>query len=123
MNRMSQWMAVIFSTWLTWACYMTGTHHASEALVDAIPWIVWFLFLVSLTALRMEDDFLVQIQAKTHILKAAADVNTLVQVFLLVVTGRWILAAVLAAAQLIVRGKVNGAIQRTEEAQISQGAT
>lgn len=115
MNRMSQWMAVAFSTWFTWLIYITGTHHASQAQVDLVPWIVWILFLVSLNSFRMDDYFLAQLRPKSHWLKAGADINILAQVFLLVVTGHWLLGAVRAASEIIARGNCNSAHQRLDD--------
>ncbi len=107
MSRMSQWIAVAFSTWFTWLCYITGTLQATQGQVDLVPWIVWILFLVSLNSLRMDNEFLVQIRPKSHLLKAGADINILAQVFLLVVSGHWFLALLRGSAEVIVRGKCN----------------
>lgn len=107
MNRMSQWMAVAFSTWFTWLVYTTGTPYASQGQIDLVPWIVWILFLVALNSLRMSNEFLVQLRPKSHLLKAGADINILAQIFLLVVTGHWFLAALRGTAEVIVRGKCN----------------
>lgn len=107
MNRMSQWLAVAFSTWFTWLCYVTGTHQGTEAQADLVPWIVWIFFLVALNSLRMDNEFLVQLRPKSHLLKAGADINILAQVFFLVVTGHWFLGLLRGASEVIVRGKCN----------------
>lgn len=107
MSRMSQWMAVAFSTWFTWLCYVTGTLHATQGQIDLVPWIVWILFFVALNSLRMSNEFLVQIRPKSHLLKAGADINILAQVFLLVVSGHWFLGFLRGISEVIVRGKCN----------------
>lgn len=115
MNRMSQWIAIALSCWFTWLIFITNTHHGSEGQADLVTWIVWLLFLVSLNSFRMEDEFLVQIRPKTHMLKAWADVNILAQVFMLTVTGHWTLAAVRGLAEVIARGNCNAAHRRLLE--------
>jgi len=104
---MSQWMAVAFSTWFTWLCYVTGTLQATQSQIDLVPWIVWILFLVGLNSLRMSNEFLVQLRPKSHLLKAGADLNILAQIFLLVVTGHWFLGLLRGASEVLVRGKCN----------------
>ncbi len=115
MNKMTQWMAVAFSTWFTWLIYISQTHHGTEAQADMVPWIVWILFAVSLNSFRMDDFFLVQLRPKSHWLKAGADINILAQVFLLVVTGHWLLAAARGVSEVIARGNCNAAHQRLDQ--------
>ncbi len=107
MSKMSQWMAVAFSTWFTWLIYVSGTYYGTEAQADMVPWIVWILFLVALNSLRMDNEFLIKLRPKTHWLKAGADINILAQVLLLTVTGHWLLALVRAFSEVIIRGKCN----------------
>ena len=94
MNRMSQWLAIAFSTWYTWLIYVSNSPAGTESQVDLVPWITWGLFAISLNSVRMDDEFLIQLQHKTHWIKAGADINIIAQVFLLVVTGHWLLALV-----------------------------
>ena len=107
MNKMSQWMAVAFSTWYTWLIYTSNTLAGTEAQVDLVTWITWGLFAISLNSIRMDNVFLVQLGPKTHLIKAGADINILAQVVLLVVTGHWLLALVRAASEILIRGKCN----------------
>lgn len=112
MNRGTQWLAVAFSCWLTWAIYITNTHHGSDALADAVAWIVHILALISLQSFRMEDQFLAELGPKTRMLKMWADVNVLAQVFLLVVTGHWWLGFLRAGSEALVRYKCDLAKDR-----------
>lgn len=107
MNKMSQWMAIAFSTWYTWLIYTSNTLAGTETQVDLVTWITWGLFAISLSSIRMTDEFLVQLGPKTHWIKACADINILAQVFLLLVTGHWLLALVRAASETLIRGKCN----------------
>jgi len=107
MSKMSQWMAVGFSTWFTWLIYVSNTPAGTEAQADMVPWIVWILFLIALLSLCMDNESLIKLGPKTHWLKAGADINTLAQVFLLTVTGHWLLALVRAFSEIIIRGKCN----------------
>lgn len=109
MNRMSQWLAIAFSTWYTWLIYTSNTLAGTEAQVDLVAWITWGLFAISLSSLRMEDEFLVQIQHKSHWIKAGADLNIVSQVFLLVVTGHWLLALVRGLAETLIRFQIDKA--------------
>lgn len=109
MNKGTQWIAVVFSCWLTWAIFITNTHHGSEALTDAVAWIIHALALVSLNSFRMDDEFLAQLGPKTHTLKMGADVNVLAQVFLLFVTGHWWLGFLRGGSEWLVRWKVDQA--------------
>ncbi len=107
MSKMAQWIAVVFSTWFTWLCYVTGTLKGTEAQADLVPWIVWILFLVALSSLRMDNETLVQFRPKSHWLKAGADINILAQIFLLVASGHWFLGFLRGIAEVIARGKCN----------------
>lgn len=109
MNRGTQWIAVVFSCWLTWAIYVTNTNHASEALTDMVPWIIHVMALISLNTFRMEPEFLSQLAPKTHIIKMWTDVNVLAQVFLLVITGNFWLALLRAGSEALVRYQVDQA--------------
>lgn len=109
MNRMSQWLAIVFSTWYTWLIYTSNTSAGTEAQADLVPWITWGLFAISLNSFRMDDDFLVQLQHKTHWIKAGADINIIAQVFLLVVTGHWLLAFVRGCSETIIRFQIDRA--------------
>lgn len=107
MSKMSQWIAVAFSTWFTWLIYTSNTLAGTEAQADLVTWITWGLFAVSLSSMRMADEFLIQLGPKTHLIKAGADINILAQVLLLAVTGHWFLALVRAASEILIRGKCN----------------
>ena len=107
MSRMSQWMAVGFSTWFTWLIYRSNTLAGTEAQADMVPWIVWILFLAALFSLGMANEALIKLRPKTPWLKVGADINILAQGFLLLVTGHWLLALVRVSAEVIIRGKVN----------------
>lgn len=107
MSKMSQWMAVAFSTWFTWLIYRSNTLAGTEAQADMVPWIVWILFLIALISLRMDNEFLIKLRPKTHWIKACADTNILAQGLLLTVTGHWLLLLVRVSAEIIIRGKVN----------------
>lgn len=109
MNRMSQWLAIAFSTWYTWLIYVSNTPAGTEAQADLVPWITWGLFAISLNSIRMDDEFLVHLPAKTHWIKAGADINIVAQVFLLVVTGHWILALVRGFSETLIRFQVDKA--------------
>lgn len=105
MNRMSQWLAVAFSTWFTWLIYTSNTLAGTEAQVDLVIWITWGFCAISLFSLLISNEAMVQFGPKTHLLKAGADINILAQIFLLVVTGHWFLAWVRATSEVLVRGK------------------
>ncbi len=107
MSKMSQWIAVGFSTWFTWLIYTSNTLAGTEAQADLVTWITWGLFAISLISIRMDNELLVQLGPKTHMIKAGADINILAQVFLLLVTGHWLLALVRAASEILIRGKCN----------------
>lgn len=107
MNRMSQWLAIAFSTWYTWLIYVSNTPAGTESQADLVPWITWGLFIIALNSIRMADEFLIQLAPKTHLIKAGADINILAQVFLLTVSGHWLLALVRAASEILIRGKCN----------------
>lgn len=107
MNRMSQWLAVAFSTWFTWLIYTSNTLAGTEAQVDLVIWITWGLCAISVLSLLIKNEAMVQFGPKTHMLKAGADINILAQIFLLVVTGHWLLAWVRATSEILVRGKYN----------------
>jgi hypothetical protein len=106
---MSQWLAIAFSTWYTWLIYVSNTSAGTEAQADLVPWITWGLFAISLNSLRMDDEFLVHLPPKTHWIKAGADINIVAQVFLLVVTGHWILALVRGFSEALIRFQVDKA--------------
>jgi len=105
MNRMSQWLAVAFSTWFTWLIYTSNTLAGTEAQVDLVVWITWGLCAISVLSLLIKNEAMVQFGPKTHMLKAGADINILAQIVLLIVTGHWFLAWVRATSEVLVRGK------------------
>ncbi len=109
MNRMSQWLAIAFSTWYTWLIYISNTLTGTEAQADLVLWITWGLFAISLNSVRMDEEFLVQLKHKSHWIKAGADINILAQVFLLVVTGHWVLAVVRGFAESLIRFQIDRA--------------
>lgn len=109
MNRMSQWLAIAFSTWYTWLIYTSNTLTGTEAQADLVLWITWGLFAISLNSVRMDEEFLVQLKHKSHWIKAGADINILAQVFLLVVTGHWVLAVVRGFAETLIRFQIDRA--------------
>jgi uncharacterized YccA/Bax inhibitor family protein len=107
MSKMSQWIAVAFSTWFTWLIYTSNTLATTEAKVDLVIWITWGLCAISLYSLTIVNEIMAQFGPKTHWIKAGADINILAQVFLLVVTGHWFLALVRASSEMLIRGKYN----------------
>ncbi len=109
MNRMSQWIAIAFSTWYTWLIYTAGTLAGTEAQEDLVVWITWGLFGIALYSYRLDDDNLAKLQHKTHWIKACSDVNTIAQVFLLVVTGHWFLGLVRGVSETIIRFQIDKA--------------
>jgi hypothetical protein len=106
---MSQWLAIAFSTWYTWLIYISNTLTGTEAQADLVLWITWGLFAISLNSVRMDEEFLVQLKHKSHWIKAGADINILAQVFLLVVTGHWVLAVVRGFAESLIRFQIDRA--------------
>lgn len=109
MNRMSQWIAVAFSTWYTWLIYTANTWYGTESQADLVAWITWGLFILSLISYRLDSDTLVKLQHKSHWIAACANVNVLAQIFLLVVTGHWVLAFVRGISETIVRFEMDKA--------------
>ncbi len=109
MNRMSQWLAIAFSTWYTWLIYTSNTLAGTETQADLVTWITWGLFAISLNSIRMDDEFLIQLQHKSHWIKAGADINILAQVVLLVLTGHWVLAIVRGFAESLIRFHIDRA--------------
>jgi len=107
MNRGTQWIAVAFSCWLTWAIFISNTHYGSPALADAVAWIIHILALIALNTFRMEDEFLAELGPKTHVIKWVTDINLLAQLFLLLVTGHWWLLTLRAASEPAVRRNVD----------------
>jgi len=115
MSKMSQWLAVAFSTWFTWLIYTSGTPFGTEAQNDLVHWIVYGLFLLSFYSFRMDDFTLAQFRPKSHWLKAGADINILAQIFLLVVTDHWLLGLARGLSEVIARGNCNAAFHRVSE--------
>ena len=110
MSKFSQWISVAVSSWYTWLIYISNTPLGSEAQSDLVAWISHLALLVAVSMFWMERDFLAQLKPKGHMIKACGDVNILAQIFLLVVTGHWWLAAVRAAAEIIARKLVDDAV-------------
>jgi hypothetical protein len=89
--------------------HLVDLHCETESQADLVAWITWGLFILSLISYRLDSDTLVKLQHKSHWIAACANVNVLAQIFLLVVTGHWVLAFVRGISETIVRFEMDKA--------------
>lgn len=106
MNKVSQWVGCILTTWFTWLIYTSNTHYGAEWQSDLVAFIVFVLAALALMSCLIESKLLLKLKPKTLMIKMWADVNILAQVGLLLFTGHWVLSVLRGGAEVVVRANV-----------------
>ena len=106
MNKVSQWVGCIFTTWFTWLVYTANTYYGAEWQADLVTFIIFAMAALALMSCLIESKLIVKLKPETFVIKMWTDVNIIAQTGLLLATGHWMLAFLRAGSELLVRANV-----------------
>lgn len=113
---MGRFAACALSAYLSWLIYVSGTLHGTTADEHLAALLVCLMFFVAvIAAVMFGDQAMIELfgeRRETHLTEAFLTTNWLLQVLLLVITGRMLLAAMRAATEVMLRYRVQGAKRR-----------
>lgn len=113
---LSDVIAFCVSGGMTWLIYHMNTPAGTEAQADFVAWYIGFMLVFSLLACGFEDETILRAAKRHPLLSAWTNVNTVVQVLLLMVTGHWWLFIAQSLSIAFFRGRLVLARERTEQA-------
>lgn len=94
-------LALIITTTYTWLIYVTGTPSGTEAQADFVRYYTVFVLALALFMLGVSDETIIKVGRRHHMVRAIRDVNLIVQIVLLMVTGHFWLTAMRALSVFI----------------------
>lgn len=113
---MGRLAACALSAYLSWLIYVSGTLHGTTAQEHLAAFLVVAMFFVAtISVVSFGDQAMVELfgeRRETHLSEAFLTTNWLLQVLLLVITGRMLLAVMRAATEVMLRCRVQSAKRR-----------